>query len=188
MDSDEWVAAVSDLVFDVFNTVLLNGAVIQDNYRYSLTRHWAEGATLISCMLNPSTADARKNDPTLLRNMHFAKLWGFGSLEVINPFAWRSSSPKALLEASDPIGPMNDRMIDAALNRGSAYLVAWGNSPSRQLASRIAQVEKRILEVAKTRHVPVFCLGRTMKGSPKHPLARGVHRVPDNQQPILYTV
>ena len=185
MDSDERVAAVNEIFFD---TVFFGSAVIQGNYRYSLVRHWGEGARLISCMLNPSTADANKNDPTLLRNIHFAKLWGFKSLEVINLFAWRSPKPKALLEAKDPIGPMNDQMIYTVLSRGDAYLVAWGNSPSRQLESRINKVEKRILEVAKTRGVPVFCLGRTMNGSPKHPLARGVHRVPDNQQPILYTV
>ncbi len=34
----------------------------------------------------------------------------------------------------------------------------------------------------------LYCLGTTSKRSPKHPLARGHHRVPRGQQPILWRV
>jgi hypothetical protein len=137
-------------------------------------------------MLNPSDADSDRNDPTLLRNIHFAWAWGFADLEVINPFALRSPDPKSLLRVADPIGPDNDRVIDEALQRTSAVLLASGNPPAVSLIDRMLQVQRHIVAVAAARGIPVYCLGFTQQGYPKHPLARGVHRVPDEQQPILY--
>ena len=159
-------------------------AWIEGNYRYLLLRKWADGPVLGIGMLNPSTADAERPDPTLLRCIHFASAWGFGGLIVFNPFALRSPSPKALLVAEDPIGPLNDNAICVALSKSHARLVAWGRPPHASLISRIKLVEQRILNHGGR----VYCLGRTMEGYPKHPLARGVHRVSNDQQPIPYEV
>jgi hypothetical protein len=163
-------------------------AWIEGEYRYNLTRAWQDGeGILVSIMLNPSTANAAINDPTLLRNIHFARMWGFAGLEVVNPFALRSPSPKALLEAVDPIGGnKNDIAIHYALSRASMILLGYGRPPHDKLLPRIKTIEERVFAVAKERGVPVVCLGRTQEGYPKHPLARGVHRVPDDQQPIPY--
>jgi hypothetical protein len=95
-----------------------SGAVISDcqQYRYSLTRVWAENAPR-ACfiMLNPSIADATINDPTIRRCIGFAIEMGCGSLEVVNLFAFRATDPKAMKQADDPIGPENDRyLIEAA--------------------------------------------------------------------------
>ncbi len=167
-------------------------AWLEGEYRYSLTRRWAEGPTLVSIMINPSVADGKKDDPTLLRNIHFANAWHFGGLEIVNPFARISSKQNAIfngsLSLSELIGPKNDLAIEAALARGSMFLCAWGNPPSKcpAILDRIRSVESRIMWAARARPVPSVCLGRTMHGYPKHPLARGVHRVPDNQRPIEY--
>lgn len=158
-----------------------SGAWLVEPYRYLLWRKWNSGPILSIGMLNPSTADATKPDPTLHRCVHFAKLWGFGGLIVFNPFALRSPSPKVLLAAVDLIGPQNDQAISYALVTGSATLVAWG-AAHKELRGRISVVEQRILLSGK----PVYCLGRTQEGLPKHPLARGTHRVPDDQQPIVW--
>lgn len=168
---------------------VMGTAWIEDNYRYSLTRRWADGPTLVVIMLNPSTATAEKPDPTLHRCIHFASFWRYSGLIVVNPFAWRSPTPKALLEAQDPIGPKCDLAIEQALNLGSMYLCAWGNPPNKcpAIVDRMRAVERRIIEKGKICKIPVACLGRTMFGHPKHPLARGVHRVPDHQQPLIYT-
>ncbi len=166
---------------------IVGSAWIEDTYRYNLTRKWKGGeGTLLSMMQNPSTANAEDNDPTLLRNIHFAQAWGFGELVVVNPHALRSPSPKSLLEAADPVGPKCDEAIDAALDRASMYLVGWGRPPHDRLLPRIRAVEARLLKRARERGVPVVCLGLTQEGYPKHPLARGVHRVSDDQQPIPF--
>lgn len=170
--------------------IIKRDAWIEDNYRYSLTREWTDGnGLLVSCMLNPSTANAAFDDPTLLRNMHFAAHWGFQKLEVVNMFAWRSPLPEALLAAKDPVGSLNDVAIDRALYRADTVLVAWGNPPRADLFyKRMVPTALRIMNIATLRRIPVVCLGRTMHHHPKHPLARGVHRVPDNQQPVPYSL
>ena len=172
-------------------------AWVEGDYRYSLIREWDETRPwLVIIMHNPSWADALKDDPTLLRCMHFANLWGFGRIEVVNPFAFRSPHPKALLVAADPIGPKNDLAISLALARTTGFalvgekrvrvpdvLLAWGQPASKKLYDRIWTVEAMCRRpVAKL----TVCLGRTKAGWPKHPLARGVHRVPNDQKPIFY--
>jgi hypothetical protein len=164
-------------------------ARIEGEYRYLLQRTWNGFARLLIIMLNPSTADALKNDPTLLRCIHFAQTWGFGGIDVVNPFALRSPSPSVLCVHANPIGPRCDEYIMWGLNTTGAYLLAWGNPPDEPdgpLAQRIKIVERQALQRAKERGVPVYCLGRTKSGHPKHPLARGAHRVPNDQRPILY--
>ena len=62
-------------------------------YRYSLWREWyADSPPVAFIMLNPSTADDRKDDPTIRRSIGFAHAWGFGALEVVNLFAYRATT------------------------------------------------------------------------------------------------
>ncbi|TMF61888.1 MAG: DUF1643 domain-containing protein, partial [Chloroflexi bacterium] len=59
-------------------------------YRYRLWRRWDGARPVVAfVMLNPSTADARRDDPTIRRCIGFAKSWGFGGVEVVNLFAYR---------------------------------------------------------------------------------------------------
>jgi len=83
------------------------GAVVDKTelYRYSLWREWnIDAPKLVFIMLNPSKADAYIDDPTLRRCIGFAKSWGFGSLTVINLFAYRSTKPSELRQVNDPVG------------------------------------------------------------------------------------
>src|SRR5438045_3510538 len=76
-------------------------------YRWWLRRSWHQGGNgrvLCFIMLNPSTADARTDDPTIRRCMGFARSWGFSTLDVRNLFAWRATEPTELLRTDDPIG------------------------------------------------------------------------------------
>lgn len=78
-------------------------------FRYALWREW--DATLPAVMLiglNPSTADANHNDPTIRRCIGFARDWGFGGVRVLNLFAFRATYPDDLKAAADPVGPRND--------------------------------------------------------------------------------
>lgn len=131
-------------------------------YRYLLTREWDPNLPpLVVCMLNPSTADAVVNDPTIRRLIAFARREGRGGLQVVNLYALRSPDPIALYGHPDPVGPGNDRHIAEAVRGAGDVLVAWGANPGPQ-AARVAHVLGMIGR-------PV-CLGTTKDGHPRHPL------------------
>lgn len=86
-----------------------SGAVITGDYRYLLWREWNSNDKTVSfIMLNPSRADGSVNDPTITRCINFAKAWGYGRLEVVNLFAYRTPKPSLLKQAPEPIGRDND--------------------------------------------------------------------------------
>lgn len=137
-------------------------AVLSDDevYRYTLRRTWGSGKAALWIMLNPSTADALVDDPTITRVMEFSRRWGFGSATVINLFALRATDPKELTRHPDPVGPDNDAHI-RGLNLGTDLtIVAWG--AHRIAAKRAQQIEPLLYQPQ--------CLGTNKDGSPKHPL------------------
>lgn len=149
-------------------------AVVSEDgrYRYSLSRQWDAGANrLLWIMLNPSTADALVDDPTIRRCIGFARGFGFGGIEVVNLFAYRATNPKALaaLDRETAIGPENRSTIAAALDRAyrtnSSAVAAWGASWRTSGHSRLT-VELLADELG----VPLFCLGTTKDNDPRHPL------------------
>jgi hypothetical protein len=116
-------------------------------------------------MLNPSTADAVRDDPTIRRCIGFAKAWGAGGMVVVNLFAYRASSPRILFAAEDPVGPQNDRHLLRVLSRaGQVVVAAWGSHGSYR--DRDAEV----LQLLMRRRIHIECLGRTADGQPRHPL------------------
>jgi hypothetical protein len=138
-------------------------------YRYILTRRnlktsvrWVKPALFI--MLNPSTADAINNDPTIRRCISFAENAGCTSLVVVNLFALRATNPKELKKHKDPIGPENDffieKMIRMHKRNFGIVVAAWGANPVAKERGR-ALIEK---------YGPFLCLGVTKNGNPKHPL------------------
>ena len=78
-------------------------------------------------MLNPSRADAEVNDPTITRCINFAKSWGYGRLEVVNLFAYRTSKPSLLKQATEPIGRDNNRYVLESVRKCDRVILAWGN-------------------------------------------------------------
>jgi hypothetical protein len=139
------------------------GARIDGAYRYSLWRRVGRSPRrVLFVMLNPSTADAKDDDPTIRRCIGFARAWGYGELEVCNLFAYRTPHPRVLLAARDPVGPENDAWLARAAGRASRVVAAWGVVGMR---SARAEVVMEILRGAR-----VVCLGRTRGGAPRHPL------------------
>lgn len=154
-------------------------------YRWWLLRVWDDRLPLlIIVMLNPSTADAERDDPTVLALIHFAKLWGYGGLRIVNLFAWRASQPAEMLKAADPIGDSNGLHIGTAISYArettGRILVAWGNGGHH------LDQDERFIARARSAGVELVCLGMTQDCSPKHPMARGRHRIPRDQQPIIW--
>jgi hypothetical protein len=131
-------------------------------YRYELTRRWGRGPYVCFIMLNPSTADAQLDDPTIKRCMGFARKWRMGGLVVVNLFALRATDPKELLAVDNPVGPDNDDAIHDACVRARAIVCAWGGA---------AFIEPRagfVVEMLRGR--TLYCVGKTKAGAPRHPL------------------
>jgi len=147
-------------------------------YRYLLWREWDNKLPrVLFIMLNPSTADAEKNDPTIKRCVDYAHAWGYGSIEIANLFAYRSTLPDELLQVEDPVGPHNLCMIEAAVSRAKLIIGAWGafGVPSRRMDTTF-----KILQMI-SKEDDLYCLGRTKMGEPIHPLYQRA-----DMKPILY--
>lgn len=134
-------------------------------YRYRLWRQWGAGHTLVVIGLNPSTADEDVDDPTIRRCIGFAKREGCGRLEMLNLFAFRSTQPELLYRVDDPVGSENDDTIAGVCLTASVVIAAWGAEKIAQ--DRAERVRKLLAEYGAP---DLSCLGRTMAGSPRHPL------------------
>lgn len=154
-------------------------------YRYLLWREWrgsngehwrwlgandgngqplGEPKACLFIMLNPSTADAQNDDPTIRRCVGFAKAWGYDRLEVVNLFAHRATSPDELLSLSagdDPVGPENQDYVEDAAERAGLIVCAWGGN-----GGHLGQDETVLGWLDR----PAHCLGTTRDGRPRHPL------------------
>lgn len=136
-------------------------------YRYLLKRDLGgilnNGKTILFIMLNPSTADAKVDDPTIRRCVGFAKKWGYKTLYVGNLYGLRSSDPKVLLSNTDPVGERNDYYLEWMMEQSDTIVVAWGNNAK----------EDRIddfLCLKPMDNCDLYCLGMTKNKQPKHPL------------------
>jgi hypothetical protein len=155
--------------------------------RMTLSRFWGEGPHALICGANPSTADADSDDPTSLAWTHFCRLWGFAGYVAVNPIPVRSSTPDKARQwwlsrnfgnpSVDAIMAVNIETIRQEARKASLHIVSWGN-----LIDDPALL-KRVIEAIAA---PLYCFGTTKDGRPKHVMARGPHRVPRDQQPILW--
>jgi hypothetical protein len=129
-------------------------------YRYHLER--GEDPRVAWVMLNPSTADAELDDPTLRKCMGFTKDWGYGGVALGNVYAYRTPLPDVLFKAEcDIVGPHNHVAL-AALAEAPLRVVAWGRHARPDDVARV-------MHALGTKR-PVWCLGVNQDGSPKHPL------------------
>lgn len=151
---------------------------ITGKYRYELDRMWNRDQPFYCwVMLNPSTADAGKDDPTIRRCIRYTFAWGGGGLVVVNLFGYRATFPKQLKLIPDPVGPDNDRSIERIVSRGTIHEVicAWGNDGAYQ------DRDQQVMEIIRRYREPK-CLAISEKTrQPKHPLYQKAEL-----KPILY--
>lgn len=155
----------------LFDTGTRRGAYLSadQQYRYRLWRIWSKTAPPdVWIMLNPSTADADMDDPTIRRCMGFSRGWGSGGILVLNLFAYRSPDPKQLASAPDPIGPENDVILrqECQARHDARIICAWGSHITAGIGGR-GHVVKTLIQALG---IQVYCLGVTQAGYPKHPL------------------
>lgn len=160
------------------------GAVLSPcgTYRYHLWRRVAEerpsanpsnagfdgylGGRCAFVMLNPSTADANVDDPTIRKCIGYARRWGFEWLDVVNLFAFRATNPERLYDdyGTEPIGPDNDETIDRVCSEAALVVCAWGKHGGfRGRGAKVrADLRKRVRSLCY--------LKLNGDGSPSHPL------------------
>jgi hypothetical protein len=148
-------------------------------YRYWLERRWdglpiGSGGHVLWVMMNPSVADIKVDDPTVKKCRKHTTLWGHGAMIVCNAFAYRATNPKMLLQAEDPVGPLNDETIARCVRGASRVLVAWGKPPT-QLGNRGLEVSK----ILKAAGAVTECLVKNNDGSPAHPLYQKLTTIPE---------
>lgn len=132
-------------------------------YRYSLSRTWDTNLEkIIFILLNPSTADAYVDDNTVKKCIKFAETWKFGSLEIVNLFAYRATDPRVLITVDEPIGKENDRYILESVKNANKIVVGWGNKCC--FSSRDIDVLNLLS------NYKLYCLDINKTGKPKHPL------------------
>lgn len=149
-----------------------------ERYRYRLDRLWSHDPKLGSVtwiMLNPSTATAEVDDPTVAKCQTYTRRWGYRRLTVVNLFAWRDTSPFGMKRAVDPVGPENDYHIRAACHMADLVMAAWGNDGAHRNRSQEVRKLLALEEVA------LYCLKINQGGEPAHPLYQRL-----SAQPILY--
>lgn len=143
------------------------GADISDDgvYRYVLWRYWdASLPKALIIGLNPSTADAEVDDPTIRREVDFCQRWGCGGLIKANLFAFRATEPTVMQKAADPVGPDNEATIRDLLEdfQFKHIVCAWGSYGG-------SRGQNKIMLEWLAPHA-LSCFGLTNTGHPKHPL------------------
>lgn len=155
-------------------------AHIDGLYRWWLTRQWGSRKKVCWIMLNPSTADRRKDDPTLISVIKRSQNWGYGRLVVVNLYPFRSSDPDECmrwdLDQPQDSAPKerNRKHIEYAAYHSDLVVAAWGAHPDIDTIS------------VNDLRLTLYCIGTNKDGSPKHPLARGKHKVLEATPPRMW--
>lgn len=141
-------------------------------HRFDLVRRWNYDQPIIMWGggLNPSTADAYEDDPTIRRCIGFTKDMGYGGFVIVNLFSFRSPHPndvkRKYLEDKDvTFGKWNTSIVQEWLRRVDKVIPCWGTNGS--------WAKDQVMEMCAVVVVfasPCQCLGYTKEGHPKHPL------------------
>jgi hypothetical protein len=138
-------------------------------YRYTLTRIWdGKKPMYLFIGLNPSTADAYEDDPTIRKLIKYVTDWGGGGFTIVNIFAWRSSDPSVLrpMTPVEAMGPENMRLIEQALHISDKVICMWGTKAVNISWVLLTNVKTLIRRSRK----PTYCFELSNDGHPKHPL------------------
>ena len=134
-------------------------------WRTLLWRRWDAARPVANfLMLNPSTADEVRLDPSCTRARVYAERWGFGGLIITNLFAWRATDPGEMKAVRDPVGRGNDAAILAAAREAVLVVCAWGNHGVHLGRSR------RVVSLLRSAGIDLHVLKMNACGEPAHPL------------------
>ena len=136
-------------------------------FRYLLGRRISDSpCRLLFVMLNPSRANATRPDNTITRCLNFARDWDYGTMEVVNLFAYITPYRDRLATVSNPVGgSRNSEMMRNAIGLADKVVLAWGDDGAKPAyRDQAKRVMKMVCEATHPYH-----LGMTKKGEPRHP-------------------
>ena len=173
-----------------------------DTHRYVLWRHWGTrkdvkvdmlgmrhnvaAKTVCYVGVNPSTANYKKNDPTVKNLVRISKRLGYDGFYLVNLYARRGSDASEAIhkrfnevEVQDGVdvnsklcemsgGFVNERFVEAYVRATFQTFLCWGNNASYRDAVHWKHAREKILLQRRAYGVKSF--GLTGKGHYKHPL------------------
>lgn len=136
-------------------------------YRWWLWRRWSDLPLVIWIMMNPSTADHTKNDPTIFKIIRYSTRWGYGAALILNVYAYRTSRQENLPQSMrEALGRSNRWWIRTimkfAKQKNLKIICAWG--AKHHSAGMLVRYQAARLRVK------LHCLELSLEGEPKHPL------------------
>lgn len=134
-------------------------------YRYTLYRKWSDDPPVTFIMLNPSTADALEDDPTIRKCAGFAARWRCGAIYVGNLFAFRATKPADMRRVHDPVGVENQKHVLRLMAQSPMTVCAWGAHGNYQNQDKIF-----LSWVSGVLPINIKIFGLTKNGQPQHPL------------------
>lgn len=138
-------------------------------HRYRLWREWDQARPSVAfVMLNPSTADAMEDDPTIRKCVGFAKRWGYGRIDVVNLWSYRSTDWRGVLGCPEPSPRENHAAWVDTFADVLDIIAAWGAHRQAIAKKPFVGYHPDLVRLARGR--TIRCLGRSKSGEPRHPL------------------
>lgn len=122
--------------------------------------------------LNPSTADEKRNDPTIRRCIDYCVRWGFREFCMTNLFGYRATDPRMMKAQLEPVGPDNVEWIVECAKTAGLVVAAWGCD------GKFNDQDEIVLTALHHAGVEVHALKVTQGGHPAHPLYLAATRIP----------
>jgi hypothetical protein len=139
------------------------------HYRYRLERDVGPSGPAVAILgVNPSTADAVIDDPTIRKDVGFGKRLGWSRIIKGNKFAFRSTNVKTLRLLDDPVGPLNDDHLARIMLEADIVVAAWG--PLAKLPKPLRERWRDVVSMASRLGKQLQCFGTAMDGQPRHTL------------------
>ena len=128
--------------------IIKSKAILSDDelYRYKLCRIWDENkpkSTIV--MLNPSKADTLITDRTVMNVTNYLIENNYGSVTVVNLFAFMATDPKFLKQRDEKQEALNNDYLKEAFFDSDVIIVAWVRDKDK-CVTRKREVEKLLLE------------------------------------------
>ena len=150
-----------------------SAAEIDGRCRYSLFRGVSSAPFVLFIGLNPSTADAVKNDSTVRIAAAFTRAWQYSAFYIGNVSPIRATKPRdmrALLPHTADELSRNRMVVHTLAERAAIVVACWGNIPQE-----LTNEARTVLYIANDAQMKlgnrVMRLGpATKSGHPHHPL------------------